>query len=304
MWSEKTTGYLLALSAAVLWSTLGLLGKFLYRFDADPLTVVTIRALVAFLTLAAVLALVDYHYLLIDPRDIPFFAVYGLIGVTLNYASYFYALQWTTVTMAVILLYTYPTIVTLFGALLMDETLGWIKALVLALTFGGCFLVVQGYDVEAWRTNLRGVLFGLGAGITAAAYSLLGKKALQRYKSWTAVCYAFGFGAAFLLLFRPPAALLRTSYPWQAWMGILALAWFPTLLAYALFTTSMTTIEASEASIIASLEPVLAVLLATLLLGERMSAPQLMGAGLVMGGLILLRINQRAGRSTTRGTTL
>ena len=290
---KKEMGYLLALAAAVLWSTLGLLGKYLYRYGADPLTVVTIRATIAFVTLASVLALLRRRYLLIRARDIPFFAAYGLIGVTLNYASYFYALQWTTVTMAVILLYTYPSLVTVFGAILMDEPLTWSKVLVLVLTFGGCFLVVEGYDLSAWRTNAPGILLGLAAGVTAAAYSLLGKKALERYNPWTAVCYAFGFGAAFLLLFRPPGTLLRVNYPWQAWLGILALAWFPTLLAYSLFTKSMTTIEASRASIIAILEPVLAVVLATIVLGERMSAPQLVGAGLVTVGLILLRLNER-----------
>jgi DME family drug/metabolite transporter len=289
-------GYILAIAAAVLWSTLGLLGKYIYQYDADPLTVVTIRAVVAFATLALVLALVDRRYLLVRPRDVPFFAAYGLIGVTLNYASYFYALRWTTVTTAVILLYTYPAIVTVFAALFMDETLNWMKGLVLGLTFCGCFLVVEGYSLAAWRLNLRGGLFGLGAGVTAAAYSLMGKKALGRYKSWTAVCYAFGFGAAFLLPFRPPGVLLRTHYPWQAWLGILALAWFPTLLAYALFTTSMAHIEASQASIIATLEPVLAVLLASVVLGERVSLPQGIGAALVLGGVLLLQFTERARR--------
>lgn len=290
---RRPIGYFLAFAAALLWSTLGLLGKTIYRYGADPLTVVTIRALVAFLTLAIVLAVVDRRYLVIRLRDVPFFAVYGLVGVTLNYASYFYALQSTTVTTAVILLYTYPAIVTIFAALFMDEAFTWIKGSVLALTFGGCFLVVEGYSQAAWTLNIRGVLFGLGAGVTAAAYSLLGKKALQRYKSWTAVCYSLGFGTAFLLLLRPPGAILSTSYPWQAWLGILALAWFPTLLAYSLFTTSMHYIEASQASIIATLEPVFAVLLASLLLEERMALPQVMGAIWVVGGLILLQLTQR-----------
>lgn len=263
---------------------------------------VTIRALVAFLTLAVALAVVDPRYLVVRPADLPFFAVYGLIGVTLNYAAYFYALKSATVTTAVILLYTYPAIVTIFAALFMGETFTRIKGLVLVLTFGGCFLVVEGYKQAAWTLNIRGVLFGLGAGITAAAYSLLGKKALQRYKSWTTVCYGLGFGAAFLLLFRPPRAVLSANYPWQAWLGILALAWFPTLLAYSLFTTSMHYIEASQASIIATLEPVFAVLLAAILLEERMALPQVIGAVTVVGGLILLELTRRPGQSA-RGTS-
>ena len=79
-------GYLLAAMAAILWATLGILGKFLYGYDADPLTVVTIRATIAFATLAIILATANRHLLRIHRRDIPFFALYGLVGVTCNYA--------------------------------------------------------------------------------------------------------------------------------------------------------------------------------------------------------------------------
>ena len=289
---RSAKGYLLAVVAAVLWATLGILGKFLYGYGADPLTVVTIRATVAFVTLALALAMADHRLLHLSGRDIPFFAVYGLIGVTFNYVAYFYALRWTTVATAVILLYTYPALVTLLSALFLGERMSRAKGLALVLTFGGCFLVAQGYDPGALRLNLHGILFGLGAGASAAVYSLFGKKALQRYDSWTVACYAFGFGAFFLILLLilhsdQPFAALR--YPWPAWAAILALAWFPTLLAYALFTASMKYIEASKASIMATLEPVVASALAYLFLGEGMAWPQLLGGGLVLAGIAGLR---------------
>ncbi len=286
-------GYLLAAMAAILWATLGILGKFLYGYDADPLTVVTIRATIAFATLAIIMAITSRHLLRIRRRDIPFFALYGLVGVTCNYAFYFYALNLTSVTTAVILLYTYPALVALFAALFLKERLDWIKGLVLILTFVGCFAVVQGYNPEALKLNLKGVMFGLGAGLTAAIYSLFGKKALQRYNSWTTVCYAFGFGALFLLVLRPPQVILSTNYPWQAWMAILSLAWFPTLLAYALFMASMKYIEASQASITATLEPVVASLLAYIFLGEVIEWPQLVGIGLVVTGIIVLQFSRQ-----------
>lgn len=286
-------GYLLATMAAILWATLGILGKFLYGYNADPLTIVTIRAVIAFATLALILAIVNRHLLRIDRQDIPFFVLYGLVGVTCNYAFYFYALSLTSVATAVILLYTYPALVALLAALFLKERLDWIKGLVLILTFAGCFAVAQGYDPTALKPNLKGVLFGLGGGVTAAIYSLFGKKALHRYNSWTTVCYAFGFGALFLLVLRPPQVILSTGYPWQAWVAILSLAWFPTLLAYALFMASMKYIEASKASITATLEPVVASLLAYVFLGEIIEWPQLIGVGLVLTGIIVLQFSPR-----------
>lgn len=288
----EALGYLLVVVAAILWATLGILGKFLYRYAVDPLTVVTIRALIAFVTLTIILAVVNRQLLRIHRRDLPFFALYGLIGVTFNYACYFYALSSTTVATAVILLYTYPALVTVLAAVFLGERLNWTKGLTLGLTFVGCYLVVQGYDPTALQMNWYGVLFGLGAGASAAMYSLLGKKALQRYDSWTAVCYAFGFGALFLVILRSPQAILAANYPWPAWVIILALAWFPTLLAYALFTTALKHIEASKASITATLEPAAASLLAYLLLGEVMEWPQLIGVGLVSAGIVVLQFSR------------
>ncbi len=291
LFRAEALGYLLVVVAAILWATLGILGKFLYGYRADPLTVVTIRASVAFVTMATILAVVNRRLLRIHWRDIPFFALYGLIGVAFNYACYFYALSATTVTTAVILLYTYPALVSVLAALFLGERLNWIKGLTLGLTFVGCYLVVEGYNPTALQMNLYGVLFGLGAGASAAVYSLLGKKALQRYDSWTTVCFAFGFGALFLVILRSPQAILAANYPWPAWAIILALAWFPTLLAYALFTTAMKYVEASKASITATLEPAAASLLAYLLLGEVMEWPQLIGVGLVLAGIVVLQFS-------------
>ncbi len=287
-------GYLLAATAAVLWATMGPLGKWLYGYGVDPLTVVTLRAAIAFGTLALTLAVVDRGLLRVAGRDLPFFALHGLVGVACNYACYFYALRWTTVATAVLLLYTYPALVTLFSALFLGERLTGSKVVAVLLTFVGCVLVVQAYDLGALQWSQRGVLFGLGAGASAAAYSLLGKRALRRYPSWTVACYAFGFGALFLAMFlagvRSPQALVPAGYPAAAWAGILILAWFPTLLAYALFVASMTHIEASQASITATLEPVVAAALAYWFLGEGLAWPQWVGAVLVLGGVLGLHL--------------
>lgn len=286
-------GYLLAVCAAVLWSLMGVLGKTLYSYGADPLTVVTFRAVVAFVTLFLVLAVINRKLLRIERSDIPFLAVYGLIGVTFNYGCYFYAIRWTTVTTAIILLYTYPAIVTVLAALFLNEKIDRVKIIALLLTFSGCFLVAQGYDLQAFKLNLYGALLGLGAGLSTALYSILGKKALVKYESWTAVLYAFGFGALFLLILRSPLALLQVDYPLPAWGAMLALAWLSTLLGYALFTTSMKYIEASQASITTTLDGLLSVLWAYLFLGENPETLQLLGAALVLMGVIALQFSPK-----------
>ncbi len=282
-------GYALALSAAALWATLGLFGKFLYRYPVDPITVVTLRAIIAALTLGGILAMIRPGWLRVARSDLPFFALYGVVGVALNYACYFLALKWTTVTTAVVLLYTYPALVVLGAALFFKEPLDRPKLLALVMALVGCFLVAQGYDSTAIRLNLPGVLFGLGAAATMATYSLLGKRGVKRYLGWTVVFYAIGFGAVALTIWRGVGLVSVLNYPWQAWVLVVGLAWGPTLLAYSLFTLALNYIEAGRASIVATLEPVLAAGLAFVLLGERMALPQWSGAALILAGVVVLQ---------------
>jgi DME family drug/metabolite transporter len=287
--NSSLTGYGLAFLAAALWATLGLFGKFLYRYPVDPITVVTFRALIAWASLGCILIVFRPSWLHIARSDLPFFAAYGVVGVALNYTCYFLALKWTTVTTAVVLLYTYPALVVIGAALFLKESLSRFKLLALLMALIGCFLVAQGYDWSAIRLNIPGVAFSLGAAVTMASYSLLGKHSIKRYSGWTVVFYAIGFGAVALVLWQGPGLVSALSYPWQAWVLILGLSWGPTLLAYALFTLALNHIEAGRAGIAATLEPVLAAGLAYALLGERLDGPQWGGAVLILSAVLILQ---------------
>jgi drug/metabolite transporter (DMT)-like permease len=194
----------------------------------------------------------------------------------------------TTVAVAVILLYTYPAFVSLLSSLLLGERLTARKGGALLLTFLGAVLVIQVYQPAALRLNLRGILWGLGAGITAALYSIFGKKALGRYNPFTVVLYAFGLGGIFLALIRGPAALAAARYPGAVWLLLLGLAAIPTLGGYATYTVGLRGLEASRASILATWEVVAAAALGYVLFGEVLDAGQIAGAILVALGIISL----------------
>jgi len=285
-------GYLPVFAAAFLWATIGLFGKFLYRYPVDPLVVVALRAFIASATLGLVLAWRNPQLLRIRRQDLPFFVLYGVAGVAVNYACYFLALEWTSVTTAVILLYLYPAFVVIGGAFFLGESFTLVKAAALSLTFVGAFLVAQGYNPTLLRLNGRGVLFSIGAALSSAVYGLMGRKRALDYAGWTIALYAIGFGAAALILWQGPALAEAARYPWQVWLLIAGLAWGPTLLAYSLFNIALSQIEAGRASIAATLEPVFAAVMAYAILGERMDLPQWLGGLLVLGGVFTLLLKR------------
>ncbi len=280
----------MALAAAVIWGTLGIFAMLIYRYNIDPIVLVTARGVIASSVLLFVLSLTDRAALHIDFGDIPFFIMFGLVCVTLNYISYFEAIARTSATTAVILLYTAPIFVTVAASILFKERFTLNKGLALAVTLADCFLVAGGYNRGQLVANPMGVVAGIVAAVTYGCYTLFSKRSLAKYKSSTTVLYALVFGALFLSLISAPRLNQLWGLPGRAWGFVVALALGPTLAAYALYVKALSHIEANHASIVCMAEPAATAVLAYMILGERMETMQIVGAIAVIVGVLVLQV--------------
>jgi drug/metabolite transporter (DMT)-like permease len=287
---KETRGYIYVILGASFLGTIGILARLIYLHEPDPLTVVTFRALIAFLLLFLTAVFVNPNWLRIQKKDFLFFAVYGLLSVTLCFLLFFYSIKYTTVATATILLYTYPAFVVVLSRFFLGEEFTKTKILALLLTFLGCALVIQVYNPAEFELNLKGILYGLGAGLGAGLYSIFGKKGVAKYSSYTVVTYALGFGSLFLLIARRARNLVSVDYPPQTWLWILALALFSTLVGYSLYTKGLRYVEAGRAGIAATWEVVVASVLAFLIFGETLNALQIVGGFFIFAGIVVVRI--------------
>jgi len=282
-------GYFFVLLGATLLGSIGVLGRAIYQYEPDPIKVVTYRGIIAALLLFGIFVLFNPEKLKLKLKDLPFFAIYGFLSITMTFILFFYAIKYTTVAMATILIYTYPAWVVLLSLFVLNEKLDKQKVVALLLTFSGCLLVVQIFNPTVLKFNLKGIIYGLFCGLGAASYTLFGKKATFRYDSWTVVSYAFGFGALFLLFFRDPLTLLNPDYPKITWLWIFTLAIVPTLLGYSFYTKGLKYLEASRAGIIATWEVVVASTLAFIIFGEKLTLIQILGAALIFWGIFIIK---------------
>jgi drug/metabolite transporter (DMT)-like permease len=282
---KETRAAIAVLTGATFLGSMGAWGRTIYRYEPNPMTVVTWRALIGAAALAVVLAIVRPQLLRIRPRDLAFFAIYGFIGVTMNFWAYFSAFKFTTLAVAITLLYTYPAFVVLLSAAFLGERLTRTKIGAAIITLLGSALVAQVHRADWFRLNLTGILFGFLAGITAATYSIFGKRALARYPPWTVVLYAFAAGGLFLAAMSGPRLHQAASYPATAWFWIAGLALVPSLGGYALYTIGLRDLPASRASVIATWEVVTAAFLGWLVFSEHLTAAQFLGAALVCFGI-------------------
>jgi DME family drug/metabolite transporter len=287
--SSSVRGYLFVVIAAVLWSTIGLLVRGLYQqYGLSALTIAFLRAGVGALVMIVALALARREWLRVARRDWLFFVLYGALGISAFYWLYAQAIIQTGVTMAVVLLYTAPAFVTLMAWRVWGEVLNVYKGMALALAFGGSALVARAYDVTQLSVNGVGILLGLGAGFTYALFTLFGKAVVKKYSPFTALAYQLLFGALFLAPFQQGAELMIVLQQPSAWVYLLGLVLGPTLGAIGFFTTGLRSVPASNASILATIEPVMASVLAFIVLGERLEGLQMLGGGMVVSGAIVL----------------
>jgi len=277
-------GYLFILAAAALWALIGPVAKYAFTAGLDPFGVAFYRALIGggFFLLHALLR----RRLRLDRRALLPVGLFGAVGVAGFYASYQFAVAYGGAALASVLLYTAPAWVAAMSALLLEEPLDRPKLLAVGLTLLGVLLLARGAGGEL-RLTLLGVAFGLLSGFGYALYYLFGKVYFARYPAEAVYALALPVGALVLLPFGGHPA------PAAAWGPLFVIGFASTYLAYALYAAGLVRLEATRASVVATLEPVLASLFAYLWWGEAFRPAGYLGAGLVLLAVLLVVLRPR-----------
>ncbi|MEN3011140.1 MAG: EamA family transporter [Candidatus Bipolaricaulaceae bacterium] len=270
-------GHLALLGAAALWGLIGPVSRLAFREGLAPLEVAFFRAALAWpLFLAHALW---QKRVRVRARDLLFFVPFGFVGITAFYGAYQLAIRFGGAALAAVLLYTAPIWVALLAPWLLGERLTPRTALATALAFLGVALVSNPRDANFHPLGLG---FGLLSGLAYALYYLWGKRFLARYPIPQVFAYALPVGAAALL---PLVEFHSKSL--LAWGALVFLAVFCTYGAYTLYFAGLRRLPATRAVILATLEPVIAALVARAWWGETLSPTRIVGAALILGAALL-----------------
>lgn len=286
--SRPAVGAALVVAAAALWASLGIFGRLAFDHGISAFEVASVRAFLGFL---AVLPLVFLRRapiarLRVRPRDLPLVIGYGMVGVGFFYFVYLFAIDRLPIAVAAALLYTAPALVVAIAWLMRWEPIRPRRLIPLALVLLGVFLVTGAFRALSDVDRL-GVAAGVASGFAYAIFTVLGKRVRRGYDVVTTIFFAYGVGAAVLALVAPPWSVL-IAHPDA--LGLLALMGVgPTLVAALLFYAGIRHIDASTASILATIEPVIAAALALAWLGEGIAIETIAGTALILTAAILLR---------------
>ena len=280
--------YASILAAAALWGIIGVWNRNLMAAGLSPTGIVVVRNFGGMLLLLAVFAVKDRGVFRVRREHLKYFFGTGIISVVLFTSCYFSCQKICSLAVASILLYTAPSFVVILSAILWKEPVTKKKLLALALTLVGCACVCGVFD-GGLTVTFTGILLGLGAGFFYALYSIFGRYALAHYSSMTVTVWTFIFaGPASLVMLRPAEMRAVFTAP-SAWLLAAGLVVFSTVAPYILYTRGLARVESGKASIMASLEPVVAALAGILAFGEPVNAATVIGIICVLAGVAILR---------------
>jgi drug/metabolite transporter, DME family len=293
---KKILPYLMVAGAAVLWGCIGIFVEYLNDEGFSALEIVAYRVITATMILFLWMKIRHPDLLRIRPSDIRYFIGTGILSICFFNWCYFTAIRETSLSVAVVLLYTGPAFVVVLSYLFLKEEITKQKIAALVLTFAGICLVAELVPGGGEFTTF-GILTGIGAGFGYALYSIFSKAALIKYPPLTIIFYTFLTASVFLLPFSgifSAQTVERLSSPNNLLM-IAGLGLLPTVLAYLLYTEGLNRIEAGKASITAMAEPVAAALIGVFIFSEVLTILQLTGMVLVLASVMLIQLRWKIG---------
>jgi drug/metabolite transporter (DMT)-like permease len=299
--SIDLAGAVAVVAASAAWGTSGIFVKFVTLEGAvSALALAFWRDLTAFAVLVIVLGVLRPAWLRVPRAKLRWLVA---MGVSLGIFHVFWnlAVMLNGAAVATVQQAGMPAIVALVAWLLWGEALTWQKIAAILLTFAGTVLV-SGLDALGQaEMSLQGLFIGLAMPAGYAAWTLFGKKARGDHNPMTTMTYAFGIAALVLLPLQffteqPFPASGKTLLWFAAFIGISTVPAFPT------YTWGLGRLPASVASILVMSEIAFVALYAMVLLGERLSGSQLLGAILVIVGVLILSWPGRGGRGARDGS--
>ena len=291
----KKLSVLFVLLAGILW---GVIGIFVRRYTAlglSPLQTAALRVTLSAVMFALFVLIYKPRLYKIKLRHLWCFLGTGIVSVGLFTYCYFTSMKLSSLSAAAVLLYTAPAFVMLFSLIFFRERMTVMKALSAVLAVLGCAMTtgVIGGDVNI---TLAGFLFGLGSGVCYALYSVFSRFALNRgYEPFTVTLYTFIFASAATaaLVDVRQIAEVVTADVWSVLYALL-FALVSCVLPYTFYTLGLKGISSSTASIIATVEPVVATAVGALVFSEPISFPfGYLGVALVFLSVVLINIRPK-----------
>jgi drug/metabolite transporter (DMT)-like permease len=294
--TKTQVGSIFAILAAFLFSTKSILIKQAYAESAlvDGTLLMFLRMASALPFFLILCWMNRHHNKNIALKDWAILLLAGLLGYYFSSWLDFVGLMYISASLERIILFLYPTLTVIASSIIFKQKLNIQSIFAIALSYGGTVIVMlqEQSNVPHEGNFWLGTSLVFASAVCFASYLLLTPKLIQKFGSWNFTGLALSVACvgtmAHYFIETPQPFTLLTQLPTNIiWYGI-ALGFLVTVLPTILIAQSIARLGASQSAMIASVGPVLTLILATLFLGEHLNTIQWFGCALNIIGVLMI----------------
>ncbi|MBE6331785.1 MAG: EamA/RhaT family transporter [Bacteroidales bacterium] len=292
----KAKGYIYAALSAAAYGTNPIFAKPLYNDGMNPDSVLLFRYVLAVAVLALMMSYNGFRRgnlaesFRVSRHNLPQLI---LLGVLMAFSSLtlFVSYNYIPVGIASTLLFVYPILTALIMTLCFHERLSWLVVVCLVIACSGIALLCPMEDgaISLSSNFLIGFLVVMLSGLSYAIYLVgLNKTRLRTIASMPVTLYVLIFGTLLFvvrLMFFAPLTLPEHTI---SWLNLLALGIFPTVVSLICTAKAIQNIGSTQTALLGALEPVTAVILGVIILGETVSLRDIGGMTLIFLAVTLV----------------
>lgn len=297
---KNLTSYISITVAMIIWSSSFVLTQIgLESFQ--PVTLVTIRMVVASLLLFLVGVGLNSLSKIASKRDFLLFFVAGFVQPFAYFVCEAYGLTMVSATVASVVLSTIPIFTPLFALLIIKERVTVFNVLGLLVSLTGVVMILLNKDDEL-RVSTLGIILLFAAVISAILYTVILRKVPSRYSNVSIVFYIHTFSLVFFVptffmvdVFSVFGGEGVAALPFQmkSLVAVLLLAVFASVLSYVLFCKVLRVIGATKANAFCNIMPASTALIMWIAFGEQLSLMKWVGIFVVVLGLFVSQVKRR-----------
>ena len=284
----KKRAFIYIILAGIFWGTSGIFANYLTPYGFTSVQLTAIRAFVSFFCMLIYSLILNRKMFRAKLKDLILFAAIG-VSIFLTASFYFSSMQATSISTAVILMYTAPIYVMIFSVLFLGEKLSRLKLISVVLMLIGCCLVsgvIGGLKFDAF-----GIITGALSGLAYGAYNILTKISMKcGCAPESTTLYSFFFMALFAAIVSKPIEIINLTaqkpaflIPMSIGIGVVTC-----VLPYFLYTYAMKYLPAGTASSLGIVEPMAATLFSIIIFREALDIFSFLGIALILVSVFML----------------